>query len=110
MGRPDYNYPGWPAGDTFLVYPGEDGPVSSIRWEMLKEGVEDFEVLRMASEAVERWREVDPGAAQEAARELGRAVRLAARDEDGREKDTGDIDRARAIVTRVLLDALEACK
>lgn len=34
-----------PPGDAWLVYPGEDGPASSVRWEALRDGVEDFEVL-----------------------------------------------------------------
>jgi len=34
-----------PPGDAWLVYPGEEGPVSSIRWEALRDGVEDFELL-----------------------------------------------------------------
>ncbi len=34
-----------PPGDAWLVYPGEDGPNSSIRWEALRDGVEDFELL-----------------------------------------------------------------
>jgi Domain of unknown function (DUF4091) len=34
----------WPAGDTFLVYPGAD---SSIRFEKLREGIVDFEKIRL---------------------------------------------------------------
>ena len=34
----------WPAGDTFLVYPGAD---SSIRFEKLREGIVDFEKIRI---------------------------------------------------------------
>ena len=30
----------WPAGDTFFVYPG---PRLSLRWEMLRDGIEEFE-------------------------------------------------------------------
>lgn len=33
----------WPAGDTFLLYPG---PRSSVRWEMLREGIEEAEKIR----------------------------------------------------------------
>jgi hypothetical protein len=36
-----------PAGDTHLVYPGPGGrPVDSIRHEMVREGVQDYELLR----------------------------------------------------------------
>lgn len=34
-----------PPGDAWLVYPGEDGPLSSVRWEAVRDGVEDFELL-----------------------------------------------------------------
>lgn len=39
---PSYRYR---QGDEYLVYPGEDGPVSSIRWELFREGQEDFALL-----------------------------------------------------------------
>jgi len=34
----------WPAGDCFLVYPGGD---SSIRFEKLREGIVDYEKIRL---------------------------------------------------------------
>ncbi|MFP4026744.1 MAG: DUF4091 domain-containing protein [Candidatus Brocadiia bacterium] len=36
-----------PAGDTHIVYPGDDGPMSSMRFEAQREGVEDYELLRV---------------------------------------------------------------
>ncbi|MEZ4454435.1 MAG: DUF6067 family protein [Nannocystaceae bacterium] len=37
-------------GDGFLIYPPQgDALVTSIRWELLREGVEDFEYLRLAA-------------------------------------------------------------
>jgi hypothetical protein len=35
-----------PAGDTHIVYPGPQGPWSSLRLEAQREGFEDFELLR----------------------------------------------------------------
>ena len=35
-----------PAGDTHIVYPGPDGPWSSLRLEAQREGFEDYELLR----------------------------------------------------------------
>ncbi|HOX07278.1 MAG TPA: DUF4091 domain-containing protein [Planctomycetota bacterium] len=35
-----------PAGDTHIVYPGKDGPWSSLRLEAHREGFEDLELLR----------------------------------------------------------------
>ncbi len=36
-----------PPGDTHVVYPGRDGPLSSIRWEIQRESAEDFEYLHL---------------------------------------------------------------
>lgn len=36
-----------PPGDSFLVYPGKDGLLDSIRWETLRDGIEDLECLRL---------------------------------------------------------------
>ena len=35
----------FPAGDSFLVYPGDDGPLDSIRYEVLREGFQDHQAL-----------------------------------------------------------------
>lgn len=40
----DSRFTSWPAGDTFLVYPG---PLSSIRLEKMIEGIQDFEKIRI---------------------------------------------------------------
>ncbi len=37
---------GWAYGDTFRVYPGEDGPVDSIRWELFAEALQDYALLQ----------------------------------------------------------------
>lgn len=34
-----------PAGDTHIIYPGEDGPYSSVRFESHRMGIEDYELL-----------------------------------------------------------------
>ena len=39
-----------PAGDTHIVYPGDDGPWSSLRLEAQREGIEDYELLRMLAQ------------------------------------------------------------
>lgn len=41
----------WPAGDCFLVYPGG---VSGIRFEKLREGIVDFEKIRILREEADR--------------------------------------------------------
>lgn len=37
-------------GDGLLVYPGKDGPVDSIRWEILRDGIEDYDYLSILYE------------------------------------------------------------
>ncbi|UCC68477.1 MAG: DUF4091 domain-containing protein [Armatimonadota bacterium] len=34
-----------PPGDCWIVYPGPDGPLDSLRWEQMREGIQDFELL-----------------------------------------------------------------
>lgn len=36
-----------PPGDTHVLYPGSQGPLNSIRWEMERESLEDFEYLHL---------------------------------------------------------------
>lgn len=38
--------PGWAHGDTFVVYPGPDGPLDSIRWEVWAESLQDYALLQ----------------------------------------------------------------
>lgn len=57
-----WTYNSWPAdvrenpsfrygqGDEYIVYPGQDGPVSSLRWESLRDGLDDAEILRLLRE------------------------------------------------------------
>jgi hypothetical protein len=41
-------WPGWAYGDPFVVYPGLDGPLDSIRWEVWGESLQDLALLRSA--------------------------------------------------------------
>ena len=36
-----------PAGDGWIVYPGKDGPLDSIRFEAMRDGIVDYELLSM---------------------------------------------------------------
>lgn len=38
-----------PAGDTHIVYPLKDGPIRSLRFQQMKCGVEDYEILKALS-------------------------------------------------------------
>ena len=39
-----------PPGDAFIIYPGKDGPLNSIRWEAMRDGLEDYEYLYLLAE------------------------------------------------------------
>lgn len=39
-------------GDEYILYPGADGPVSSIRWELFRDGQEDAEIIDIARETL----------------------------------------------------------
>lgn len=39
---------GEPYGDSFVVYPGESGPIDSIRWEVFAESLQDYALLQTA--------------------------------------------------------------
>ncbi|AGP54039.1 DUF4091 domain-containing protein [Streptomyces rapamycinicus] len=80
-------------GDEYLVYPGKDGPMSSIRWEQLKEGIEDYELIA-------ELRKKEGGVADSDA--LSEALATATRNLDGRTKDVTDIETARAAVVKGL--------
>ncbi len=41
-------WPGWAFGDPFVVYPGENGPIDSIRWEIFGESLQDYALLQTA--------------------------------------------------------------
>jgi len=42
------SWPGWPYGDAFVVYPGPNGPLDSIRWEAFGESLQDYALLQSA--------------------------------------------------------------
>lgn len=47
----DTRFTAWPAGDTYLVYPGA---LSSVRFEKLIEGAQDFEKIKQLQSAYEK--------------------------------------------------------
>ena len=34
-----------PLGDRAIMYPGRDGPVGSLRWSAMRDGLQDYEYL-----------------------------------------------------------------
>jgi len=41
-------WPDWSHGDPFVVYPGREGPVDSLRWEVFAESLQDYALLQSA--------------------------------------------------------------
>jgi hypothetical protein len=41
-------WPGIPYGDPFMIYPGKEGPIDSIRWEVFAESLQDYAILQTA--------------------------------------------------------------
>ncbi|NWG14145.1 MAG: DUF4091 domain-containing protein [Acidobacteria bacterium] len=44
-----YRYFHLPPGDSHILYPGKDGPWSSVRFEAMGAGIEDYELLRLVA-------------------------------------------------------------
>jgi len=66
-------------GDGMLFYPGPDGPFSSVRFENIRDGVEDWEshyVLRDYVDALKKKIAGDPALANEVAQLLDRAEEI----------------------------------
>ena len=50
---------GFPSGDSFLVYPGEDGPIESIRLEVFYDVLQDLRALQLLEKMVGREKVID---------------------------------------------------
>lgn len=48
-------------GDGLLLYPGKEGPLDSIRWEIIRDGVEDFDYLALFSTLRRALQDKAPG-------------------------------------------------
>jgi Glycoside hydrolase 123, catalytic domain len=68
----------WPAvpwgdhgrnGDGYLLYPGPDGPLTSLRLEIMRDGVEDYDALRMLDELLRKKGDQVPAAVRDRARQ-----------------------------------------
>lgn len=56
----DTRFTAWPAGDTYQIYPG---PLSSVRFEKLIEGAQDFEKIRLLRSFYEKNKQLEKLAA-----------------------------------------------
>jgi hypothetical protein len=84
-----------PSGDTHLVYPGRREICSSIRWEVIRKGMEDYELLKLLDEAVRR-----PGRTRAAARGKARELQAFIRREVAPDPGTHTRDDALLLSVR----------
>jgi hypothetical protein len=101
--------PNLPPGDTHVLYPGKDGPLSSIRWETQRESIEDYEYLWLLTERMkEVQKRLGPAAAalkpEQRANEIAHSL---VRDFDDFAHEPGAIRAARAELAREIESALE---
>jgi len=96
----------WNSGDMFLIYPGEEGPMDSIRSMMLRKGAQDYEILWMAREFVDKLQEDEKSQEAEAVQEkLRRAIQLGTRQFDPVDRyDTrpSNFTEARGLLNEIL--------
>jgi hypothetical protein len=79
-------------GDEYFVYPGENGPALNILRELYKKGIEDFELISM-------MRKDQNG---NDSKSLLKAIELATRNPDGRNKNLNDVIEARDLLIKEL--------
>lgn len=82
-------YSPFPTGDVHFVYPGHSGPASSLRWEQLLEGIQDYELAMLAASKMETPEDMV---------DYEQAISLACRNPNGHEKSVGDIEIARRLL------------
>lgn len=89
--QPNYK---WHSGDMYFVYPGKDGPLDGMRWELFRQGIQDYEVLRIAQELAEK------AGRKDLLKRLGSAVSVATTLDDCNHYPY--VGEARAMVNEVL--------
>lgn len=85
----------WPPGDCFLVYPG---PRSSIRFELLKQGIQDYEAIQFVRSQLP---ESSPLREQ-----LEAAVRRAAENIEDKAEAARRVEQARALANSLAVESL----
>lgn len=85
----DFKDMGFAPGDNWIIYPGKRGPRSSLRWEAMRDGLEDFAYFHLLAQK-----------SPERARELLRQVMRSATDYD---KDPQKLEQVRREVAKALV-------
>ena len=92
----DARHPFWPAGDCFLIYPGAN---SCIRFEKLREGISDYEKIRILKEKAAKTTDKNiQGLVQQLDRHL--QIFLAEKDFETK-KIIADVEKGRQIVEQL---------
>jgi hypothetical protein len=103
----------WGNGDGRFIYPPEgatglqageilDGPVDSIRWEMLRDGVEDYEYMAILRRLLAERGDRLPAAEREAAAKLLEVPEEITKDMTTFARDPAPIERRREEVARAI--------
>ncbi|MEC5142971.1 glycoside hydrolase domain-containing protein [Chitinophaga sp. 212800010-3] len=89
----DARHGSWPAGDCFLVYPGGN---SCIRFEKLREGIADYEKIRILKARVAAS---GNKTAKRSWQALEQHLKIFTTEHDfNEEKITGDVDKGRSLI------------
>jgi hypothetical protein len=92
----DARHTAWPAGDCFLVYPGAN---SCIRMEKLREGIVDFEKLRIIREKASKSKDKN---VQRLLQQLDEHLNVFLAEKDFvSEKIKADVDKGRILVEQL---------
>jgi len=102
-----------PIADCGAIYDGVDGPITSRRWEASREGIEDWQIMRL----LERLAQGDPAATTRARKQIDEALDTVLTHKDRRELANqcrlelirAAVDRARSDPLRIS-DAIETMK
>ena len=95
-----------PPGDRFLVYPGDDGPLASVRRERLRDGLGDYRLLQMTDYYMQRARTAQQRETLRTA--LEQAIALVRGEDDGAPTAFDPSPEALLTARRLLLEALQA--
>ncbi len=95
----------WRSGDMHFVYPGDNGPLDSIRSEMLRKGAQDYEVLWYLRERLSRLK--DRNAARQFEQRIREAIEEATQEADPIRPHRplpSDLARARGELDRIIVE------
>lgn len=97
----DTSHVSWSAGDCFLIYPG---PRSSIRFERLRDGIEDYEKIQTLRKILKN---VDDAKAKECLQALEQTLGTFAFSRKGDRDYTGLVRKARATLEQISRDTVK---